>query len=111
MYTLFALVLMIQTLWSGHGHKRDVDPDAPIVDLGYSTYRGSHVADTGVDQFLGMRYAAPPLGDLRFRAPVDPVNTTTVQDASSVSISLSLPTRSFNQRAILTALLVKTHLH
>ncbi|KAJ6104875.1 hypothetical protein N7486_003564 [Penicillium sp. IBT 16267x] len=55
---------------------------SPIVDLGYSTYQGMRLA-AGVDQYLGMRYAAPPLGDLRFRAPQPPMNTPTVQDATS----------------------------
>ncbi|RFU27609.1 hypothetical protein B7463_g8737, partial [Scytalidium lignicola] len=54
----------------------------PIVNLGYSTYRGVRI-DAGIDQYLGMRYAEPPLGELRFRAPRDPVRTETLQDASS----------------------------
>ncbi|RAH67869.1 putative carboxylesterase [Aspergillus aculeatinus CBS 121060] len=54
---------------------------APTVDLGYSKYQGTRLAG-GVDQFLGMRYAAPPLGDLRFRAPQDPVTNATLQTAT-----------------------------
>ncbi|QSZ31841.1 hypothetical protein DSL72_001410 [Monilinia vaccinii-corymbosi] len=46
------------------------------VDLGYSQYLGTN-SGTGVTQWLGIRYAAPPLGDLRFRAPQSPrVNKT-----------------------------------
>ena len=52
-----------------------------VVDLGYSKYAGRVVGD-GTTQWLGMRYAAPPLGDLRFRAPADPHATRGVQDAS-----------------------------
>lgn len=62
------------------------DPDLkiqPIVDLGYSTYRGISLP-SGVNQFLGVRYAAPPLGDLRFRAPAEPVETEGVQDGTAV---------------------------
>ncbi|PYH79038.1 carboxylesterase estA [Aspergillus uvarum CBS 121591] len=54
---------------------------APTVDLGYSKYQGTRLAG-GVDQFLGMRYATPPLGDLRFRAPQDPVKNDTLQAAT-----------------------------
>ncbi|KAF9880038.1 triacylglycerol lipase [Colletotrichum karsti] len=41
------------------------------VDLGYANYSGN-VLPSGVNQFLGMRYAAPPIGNLRWRAPQDP---------------------------------------
>lgn len=56
---------------------------SPIVDLGYAQYEGTTL-DIGVNQFLGIRYAAPPLGDLRFRAPEDPVVTNGVQAAKEV---------------------------
>jgi hypothetical protein len=59
----------------------------PTVDLGYAQYEGIAL-DVGVNQFLGIRYAAPPLGNLRFRAPEDPVITHGVQDAKEV---FSLP--------------------
>lgn len=52
-----------------------------VVDLGYAEYSGRIVGD-GTTQWLGMRYAAPPLADLRFRAPVDPPTAEGVQDAS-----------------------------
>lgn len=37
-------------------------PAAPIVDLGYARYSGTLNATTGNTLFLGMRYAAPPIG-------------------------------------------------
>ena len=39
----------------------------------------------GTDQWLGIRYGTPPVGDLRFKAPVaiTHLNTTAVQDAST----------------------------
>lgn len=55
----------------------------PVVDLGYSKYQGTALS-SGVNQFLGIRYAKPPLGDLRWRAPIDPVNTTGIQNATAV---------------------------
>jgi hypothetical protein len=41
------------------------------VDLNYTQYEGSKLP-SGINQWLGMRYAAPPLGQLRFTAPQDP---------------------------------------
>ncbi|KAK4170113.1 lipase 1 [Cladorrhinum sp. PSN259] len=45
--------------------------NAVSVNLTYTTYQGTRLTN-GVNEFLGMRYAAPPLGDLRWRAPVEP---------------------------------------
>ena len=55
----------------------------PIVDLGYSAYQGNTYSD-GVSQWLGIRYAAPPTGDLRFAAPQDPIENNTLQEAIKV---------------------------
>ncbi|KXX75229.1 Lipase 1 [Madurella mycetomatis] len=51
------------------------------VDLNYTTYEGLQLSN-GVNAFLGMRYAAPPLGHLRWRAPVEPAWTGTVEQAT-----------------------------
>jgi carboxylesterase type B len=58
-------------------------PDAPVIDLGYSQYKGVSLPN-GVDQYLGMRYSAPPIKDLRFRGTQDPLTADSVQDASKV---------------------------
>ncbi|KIW27851.1 uncharacterized protein PV07_07552 [Cladophialophora immunda] len=42
-----------------------------LVLLDYASYKGTALAN-GVTQWLGMRYAAPPTGSLRFAAPQDP---------------------------------------
>ena len=42
-----------------------------LVELDYAKYDGV-ANDTGVTHWLGMRYAAPPVGDLRFAPPQDP---------------------------------------
>lgn len=55
----------------------------PLVDLGYSRFLGSALPN-GVSQWLGMRYAAPPLGNLRFRAPQDPPLNRSIQIADQV---------------------------
>ena len=54
-----------------------------LVDLGYTKYQGVQLA-AGVNQYLGLRYAAPPLGNLRFRAPADPPRNGTTQNALQV---------------------------
>lgn len=56
---------------------------APVADLGYSSYEGSSLSN-GVSQFLGMRYAAAPVGDLRFEAPQDPPFKKGTQKANRV---------------------------
>ncbi|KAF8144537.1 Alpha/Beta hydrolase protein [Mycena galopus ATCC 62051] len=55
----------------------------PIIDLGYASYQGT-VSAANVSHFLGIRYAAAPLGDLRFRAPQPPESICGLQQASSV---------------------------
>ncbi|RFU75903.1 hypothetical protein TARUN_6365 [Trichoderma arundinaceum] len=64
-----------------HQPADDISQSSPVVDLGYAKYRGVRL-DAGVDQFLGMRFAQAPLGNLRFRAPQDPTPEKSVQDAS-----------------------------
>ncbi|EJT78180.1 para-nitrobenzyl esterase [Gaeumannomyces tritici R3-111a-1] len=54
-----------------------------LVDLGYTKVQG--VAESGgATRWLGVRYAAPPVGALRFAAPIDPEPTNgTVEDGSN----------------------------
>jgi hypothetical protein len=62
---------------------RNNELGSPSVDLGYSTYLGVRLPG-GMDQFLGMRYAQAPVGELRFRAPREPENSYKEKDASQV---------------------------
>ncbi|KAJ7183590.1 alpha beta-hydrolase [Mycena filopes] len=54
-----------------------------IVDLGYSQYQGTVNTTTNVTTFLGIRYAAAPIDNLRFRAPQPPPSVAGVQQAAT----------------------------
>ncbi|TGJ79419.1 hypothetical protein E0Z10_g9345 [Xylaria hypoxylon] len=45
---------------------------APIVDLGYAKYQGFYDATYDQNIFKGIRYAAPPVGELRWQMPQAP---------------------------------------
>ncbi|GMF26793.1 unnamed protein product [Phytophthora lilii] len=49
--------------------------DPPTVTIKNGSYYGAHQETYNQDLFLGMPYAQPPVGDLRFRNP-EPLNTT-----------------------------------
>ena len=78
---MFALVLYLATL----GLVIAVDP---LVDVGYTKYQGTSLSN-GISQWLGIRYATPPTGNLRYRAPVDPPENCTTQIADEVSYRVS----------------------
>lgn len=44
----------------------------PTVDLGYASYAGNYLQESAQNEFLGIRFAAPPVGKNRFRAPQPP---------------------------------------
>ena len=46
----------------------------PLVNLGYARYRGYHDVDSDMNVWMGIRYAAPPLGKLRWQAPQPPLS-------------------------------------
>ncbi|KAJ7056802.1 Alpha/Beta hydrolase protein [Mycena amicta] len=75
---LFVAAVVSTTAFTVH----DPAQGLPIVDVGYAKYQGT-VSSTGIGQFLGIRYAAPPTGHLRFRAPQRPRNITGLQNATS----------------------------
>ncbi|KAI9932510.1 hypothetical protein ASPWEDRAFT_22285 [Aspergillus wentii DTO 134E9] len=57
----------------------------PVVDLGYELHQAISLNETqGLYNFSNIRYAAPPLADLRFRAPIPPKpNRTTIQTGAT----------------------------
>ncbi|KZT55207.1 alpha/beta-hydrolase [Calocera cornea HHB12733] len=54
----------------------------PLVDLGYSKFLGT-AQSNGVTSWWGLRFAAPPLGNLRFSAPQAPLYNGTLQIANT----------------------------
>lgn len=70
-----------------------------LVELDYTSYNGTALPN-GISQWLGVRFAKPPLGELRFAAPEDPVQNATVQQAKRVSNSSAY---TFSLLTILTA--------
>lgn len=53
---LFPLLFVVYTLVSS------VDAANPVVDLGYARYAGTLNPTSKITQFLGLRFAAPPVG-------------------------------------------------
>ncbi|KAI1872637.1 hypothetical protein JX265_005517 [Neoarthrinium moseri] len=81
-----------------HHEQTPSDPSKARVNLGYAQYQGT-VLGNGVGQYLGLRYARAPTGDLRWRAPVEPETIGGDQAADSfgkicLGISTSLPSNS-----------------
>ncbi|KAJ7624940.1 Alpha/Beta hydrolase protein [Roridomyces roridus] len=70
---------LLAALWS---FTLVVAQNPSIVDLGYAQYQGTVDTATNITILLGVRYAAPPIGDLRFRAPQSPAFTPGVEIAN-----------------------------
>ncbi|PNS20113.1 Secreted lipase [Sphaceloma murrayae] len=56
----------------------------PIVDLGYGQFRGTVNTSVRTTTYFGLRYAQPPVGELRFRAP-RPIEGSTYYNPSNVT--------------------------
>ncbi|KAF2244160.1 alpha/beta-hydrolase [Trematosphaeria pertusa] len=58
----------------------------PVIDLGYAKYRGRYNSTLDITEYLGLPFAAPPIGPLRWKAPqpyTTPKNlTNTIIDAT-----------------------------
>jgi hypothetical protein len=86
-----ATILATVLIFTRHAHKASASTEVDFtVDLGYSKYTGISAADDEIVKWLGIRYAAPPVGDLRFRAPQDPLANDTVQLADTVCFTFPL---------------------
>ena len=84
---IFMMLLAIAGIIVGVLTSSHSEPHSAVVDLGYARYQGRSLYND-VDEYLGMRFAKPPLDDLRFRAPEDPESSSDVQDASAVRLFL-----------------------
>ncbi|KAH7252142.1 Alpha/Beta hydrolase protein [Fusarium tricinctum] len=62
------------------GKEPTTEKKGPFVDLGYAEYEGN-VLDSDIHEYLGIRFAKAPSGDLRWRAPVKPDSMTKPQKA------------------------------
>ncbi|KAJ5915380.1 hypothetical protein N7466_011313 [Penicillium verhagenii] len=71
--------------------------NSPVVNLSYAKYQGR--SNSGISQWLGMRYAAAPVGDLRFEEPEDPSSVTGVQQATQHG-SLCIPVAGKRDTAV-----------
>ncbi|TDL29079.1 alpha/beta-hydrolase [Rickenella mellea] len=58
---------------------------SPVVNLGYAQYQGALNTTTNVTTFMGIRYASPPTGTLRFQAPQAPATVSGVQIANVIA--------------------------
>ncbi|KAL4883635.1 Alpha/Beta hydrolase protein [Aspergillus karnatakaensis] len=86
-WTMLGLLAVLSLLFAA------ASATEPLVDLRYTQYQGKALPN-GISQWLGIRYAAPPLGPLRFSAPRDPEEVYGVQDASQHG-SLCIPTNEY----------------
>lgn len=60
---------------------RTLDSDSLRVSLGTGVYLGE-ITPNGTERWLGVQFAQPPLGPLRFKAPLYPKASQTVQNAT-----------------------------
>ncbi|KAK0211203.1 Alpha/Beta hydrolase protein [Desarmillaria ectypa] len=74
-----ALLLILASVFQPCGAQ-----STPVIDLGYAKYRGAlDPAGSNNTQFLGIRFAAPPTGSLRWQTPRTPDFVAGVQNATA----------------------------
>lgn len=72
--------------------------EGPFVDLGYSKYQGN-VLESNIHEYLGIRYAKAPTGDLRWKAPEEPESTTgtlKAQEVNAIQLTSRIDNISFS---------------
>ncbi len=71
---------------------------SPLVNTDGNVFRG--VAAPGMNEFLGIRYAQAPVGDLRWRAPRRPDHVDGIQDATQFANHCPQPASPFGLPSI-----------
>ncbi|CAK7221989.1 hypothetical protein SBRCBS47491_004715 [Sporothrix bragantina] len=101
---VFGAVISVFIYWfkpraGGGGGSSSIDKDT-FIDLDYATYVGKTLsvyppsddggdrhnmsaAPVGINRYLGMRYAAPPTGEQRWRPPLPPYDESSLQSAKT----------------------------
>ena len=77
-------IILIVTVLSVLLSRGTVSAVGSIVNLSYGSYQGVPLSN-GITQWLGLRYAAPPIGNLRFASPTDPVPFDGIKIANKVN--------------------------
>ncbi|KZT67296.1 sterol esterase [Daedalea quercina L-15889] len=77
---LHFLLLGVSPVFCVPSTSRDADT-SPTVTLDYGSYKGT--TSGNITSFLGMNYAQPPVGSLRFAAPQEPSSFSGVVDATA----------------------------
>ena len=67
---------------SGSSSSSPSSDDQAVAHLDYGSYQGTRLAASGVDQYMGVRFAAPPTGNNRWRAPQPPLKFNGTQNAT-----------------------------
>ncbi|KAL7917262.1 Alpha/Beta hydrolase protein [Trichoderma austrokoningii] len=69
----FVLALAVAT---DHALAAALLESTPTIDLGYAVYEGVYNDTYHLNTWKSIRYAAPPIGNLRWQAPQPPLNAT-----------------------------------
>lgn len=78
---LYLSIAGLAAALSACSHTESTVTGAPLVTVSSGTLQG--VSDNGIEVFKGIPFAAPPTGDLRWKAPVPAPRWTGVRDASA----------------------------
>ena len=77
-----AILLTLPVAAAGIASAGTVPPATPVVETVSGKVQG--LEDEGVGAFLGLRYAAPPIGDLRFLPPRPLESWSGIHDATTL---------------------------
>ncbi|KAI1639824.1 Alpha/Beta hydrolase protein [Biscogniauxia mediterranea] len=81
-----SLLLTIAAAWLTEALVNPTYASGLTVDLGYATYQGYYNDTYDLNIWKGVRYAAPPVGRLRWQAPQDPSS-----DGSGITPAIEQP--------------------